>query len=208
MTGFVGYRNAEPRPPNLRHFEIQTRVYDGSSSSKSAEFSIYCYFTNTDRWKNTPVPKAGSCVVVTGKVVGRVMSENCLAVQILDMSFLPLSLSAVRPSSSSTQRTPVKRSNRWDNRVETPSKRMHTSEDDIVVHTSDDVIVVPSTQVAKSSTQSSETELEWEPTQDADASSEHHSRITRVPISRITRVPIAVDSDAVKSDYKLRSRPK
>jgi hypothetical protein len=169
---------------------------------------------NNGRWTNTPVPKAGSCVVITGKVVGRVMTKNCLAVRILDMSFLqlssflPSSPSAVRSSSSSTQTTPVKRGNRWDNRVKTPSKRMHTSEDDIVVHTSEDNIVVLSTQVAKSSTQSSETELEWEPMQDADASAEHHSRITRAPISQITRVPIAVDSEAVKSDYKLRSRPK
>jgi hypothetical protein len=131
VIGYVGYRNDKPADESsLRHFELQTSVYDPSnddpSNPKSTEFSIFCFFPHGNRWKNTPVPNAGSCVSITAKVVGRVTKKNCLAVRMLDMSYLS-SLSTSSPTS--TQSTPSKRANRWSQRVDstTPSKKIRTS---------------------------------------------------------------------------------
>src|SRR5271155_1163273 len=45
-------------------------------------------------------------VSITAKVVGRVTTENCLAVRILDMSYLPLSSFALATLPSPAQSTP------------------------------------------------------------------------------------------------------
>jgi hypothetical protein len=95
VIGFVGNRNTgQADESNLRHFELQTSVYDPSNDNpynpKSAEFSIVCFFPDGKRWKNTPVPNTGSCISITAKVVGRVAKKNYLAVCMLDMSYLPL----------------------------------------------------------------------------------------------------------------------
>jgi hypothetical protein len=67
------------------------------------------------------------CNPVTAKIVGRTAETNRLALRVLDLSYLPkqtITLATpATPSSAST--TAWKRSNRWDDRVEssTPSKR-------------------------------------------------------------------------------------
>jgi len=143
VIGFVGYRNDKPaNESGLRHFELQTTVYDPDnddpSNPKSTGFSIFCFFPHGNRWKNTAVPNAGSCVSITAKVMGRVTKKNCLAVRMLDLGYLSL------PSTSSAtlnQSTPTKRANHWSQRADsaTPSKKIRNSvpeEDPITPSTS------------------------------------------------------------------------
>lgn len=180
VMGFVGCRNAEPADAfSLRHFELQTSVYD-PFNPKSAEFSIFCFFSHGKRWENVAVPSTGSCVSVAAKLVGRVTTENCLAVRILDMSYVPLSSFSPATLPSPAQSTPSKGANRWANRVAsvTPSKKMRlsVSEDDTVIRSTEQ-----STFNINSTPQISESELGQQLTatmgQEAkDASSEHHSR--------------------------------
>jgi hypothetical protein len=118
VMGCVGYRNDEPiEQSGLRHFELQTSVYDPPKDAPF-NFSVMCYFSDNKLWENFKVPKTGSYVSVIAKVVGRSTKGNCLAVRILDMSYIPgsfstpVSLPALTPSTSS------KREARWDGRVE------------------------------------------------------------------------------------------
>lgn len=143
VTGFVRHRNAESAgESSLRHFELQTTVYDPSNPSKSTDFSIFCFFPNGKRWKNTLVPNVGSCISITAKVMGRVAKKNCLAVGMLDMSYLSLPSTASPKSTQSTQSaqsTPTKRANRWSQRVDstTPKKiRTSMSEEDPITPSS------------------------------------------------------------------------
>ena len=124
VMGCVGYRNAEPiEGSGLRHFELQTSVYDPSKTTPFS-FSVMCYFSSGKRWEKFKVPDTGSYVSVTAKVVGRSTRENRLAVRVLDMSYIPGSFSTPVPLPASTPSTSSKREARWDGRVEstTPSK--------------------------------------------------------------------------------------
>lgn len=138
VIGFVGHRNAEPvDESSLRHFELQTSVYD-PSHPKPAEFSIFCFFPHGRRWEKTPIPNTGSCISITAKVMGHVTTKNRLAVRLLDMSFLQFAPTSLP---TSTQSTPTKRANRWNRRVDstTPSKKIRKSipeEDPITPSTS------------------------------------------------------------------------
>jgi hypothetical protein len=129
IIGSVGYRNSEPVGHfELRHFELQTSVYD-SSKTTPLDFSVICYFSSGKRWEKVKVPNTGSCVSVTAKVVGRTTKDNRLAVRVLDMSYIPQSFSTPVSSPAPTQSTSLKRSNRWGGRVEsvTPSKKIRYS---------------------------------------------------------------------------------
>jgi hypothetical protein len=124
VMGCVGYRNDEPiEQSGLRHFELQTSVYDPPKDAPF-NFSVMCYFSDNKLWENFKVPKTGSYVSVIAKVVGRSTKGNCLAVRILDMSYIPGSFSTPVPLPASTPSTSSKREARWDGRVEstTPSK--------------------------------------------------------------------------------------
>lgn len=167
VIGFVSYRNAEPADESsLRHFELRTSVYD-PSNPKSAEFSIFCFFPHGRRWEKTLVPNDGSCISITAKVMGRVTKKSCLAVRMLDMSYLSLPSTS---SPTSTQSTPTKRANRWGRRVDstTPQKKIRTSipEEDPIT---------PS----NSALQALEPELEQHSsaTISGDASASHHSPV-------------------------------
>lgn len=138
VIGFVGPKKVASA--SLRHFQLQTSVYE-PSTSKGVEFSIFCFLASGRRWENFVMPNAGSCVSITAKVVGRVETENCLAVRMLDMSYIPTSSYAQANVVSPAQPvTPSGRANRWANRVKsaTPSKTTHTSasEDDNVTRSS------------------------------------------------------------------------
>jgi hypothetical protein len=51
IIGTVGYRNAEPVEQfELRHFELQTSVYDPSKTAP-LDFSLICYFSSGKRWE-------------------------------------------------------------------------------------------------------------------------------------------------------------
>jgi hypothetical protein len=115
---------------DLRHFELQTSVWDNSTAT-SIQFSVVCFFENTKRWENTKTPSAGSYVSVTAKIVGRTTKENYLAVRILDLGYLPktTSTTSTTPAQNPTATPTAKRSYRWGGRVDSasPSKKRRTS---------------------------------------------------------------------------------
>lgn len=129
LTGLVGYGDASPTGESgLRNFELKTSVYDGASR-KTVEFSVYCFFSDGNRFQKTPTPAFDSFVNLTGKVAGRVIKKNCLAVRILDISYLQ---SIQKSPSGSTESTPTKRAKQWShwNRgadSTTPSKKIRYS---------------------------------------------------------------------------------
>lgn len=128
VMGRVGYRNAEPiEQRGLRHFELQTSVYDPPKTAPF-DFSVMCYFNSGKRWENFKVPNTGSYVSVTAKVVGRSTKENRLAVRVLDISYLPGFFSTAVSPPPSNSPTSSKRKDRWDGRVEsTPTKKIRHS---------------------------------------------------------------------------------
>ena len=132
IIGSVGNRSSdEPLDQfELRHFELQTSVYD-SSKAAPVQFSVVCFFERGKRWQNVKIPPSGSYISVTAKIVGRTMETNCLALRVLDLAYLPRSGSIATTSDSPLTPT-SKRSNRWDGRVDssTPSKKMRKSEPD------------------------------------------------------------------------------
>jgi|SRR5579871_2342387 len=141
IMGFVKQRKTESSGKfSLRHFELQTSVYDPSNPpSNSTEFSVICFFPNTKRWEKFPVPNIGSCVNVTTKVVGYVVKKHCLALCLLDIAYISLSSisSPVKMSSQSSASDPptptkgTKRPNRWSQRVgSTTPKKIRSSAPD------------------------------------------------------------------------------
>jgi len=129
MTGTVGTGGDEEPLDEPRHFELRNTVYD-SSKAAPVQFPAVCFFQNNKRWEKVKVPASGSLVIVTGKVVGRT-EANCLALRLFDIAYLSkaTSTAATTPGPASTTPT-LKRSHRWDGRVDfsTPSKKMRTSE--------------------------------------------------------------------------------
>jgi len=112
-------------PSEPRHFVVETSVYEASKAA-SITFSVVCFLENTKRWEKVKTPPPGAFLSVTAKLAGRTADTNCLALRILDLTYLP------RPNSGTAMPTPTttppsKRS-RWDGRApSTPSKRHRTS---------------------------------------------------------------------------------
>jgi hypothetical protein len=128
IIGSVGTRGGDEHDESeLRHFELQSSVYDPSKAAPE-RFSVVCFFASGRRWQNVRVPSSGSFVSVTAKIAGRTTKSNCLALRVLDLTYLPRSGIATTPNSTSTPAT--RRSNRWGNRADssTPSKRLRTAE--------------------------------------------------------------------------------
>jgi|SRR5579871_2459054 len=141
IIGFVKERKTESaNESSLRHFEVRTSVYDPwNPPSNSTEFSVVCFVPNTKRWEKTPIPSIGACVSLTAKVVGYVVKKHCLALCLLDISYIsspskssPIKMSA--QSSTSDPSTPTrgtKRPNRWSQRVDsTTPKKIRSSAPD------------------------------------------------------------------------------
>ena len=127
IIGSVGTRGDGDEEHELRHFELQTSVYD-TTKAAPVHFSVICFFQNNRRWEKVKVPATGSFVSVTGKVVGRTTGTNCLALRVLDLAFLSkTSATATTPASASTSTPAPKRSHRWGDRVDS-SKKMRRSE--------------------------------------------------------------------------------
>ena len=125
IIGSVGTRSDEEH--ELRHFELQTSVYD-TTKAAPVHFSVIRFFQNNRRWEKVKVPVSGSFVGVTGKVVGRTIGTNCLALRVLDLAFLSKTIAtATTPASASTSTPTLKRSDRWGGRVDS-SKKMRRSE--------------------------------------------------------------------------------
>jgi hypothetical protein len=110
-------------PSELRHFTIETSVYD-TSKAAPVQFSVVCFLENINRWKKVKTPPLGAFLSVSAKVAGRTADTNHLALRILDLAYLPRPASAVvAPTPTATP--PSKRSSRWEGRTapSTPSKR-------------------------------------------------------------------------------------
>lgn len=89
ITGLVGIRSSKWLDQSeLRHFELQASVYD-TSQAKPVRFSVICYFESGKGWQKVKVPSSGSNINVTAKIVGRTAETNCLALRVLDLSYLP-----------------------------------------------------------------------------------------------------------------------
>ena len=112
---------------DLCHFNLKSSVY---ITSTTVEFSVVCYFASSKRWQNLKTPTAGSSVSITGKIAGRTIDGNNLAIRVLDLSYLPSSFSSHSSTSTLPQTSiPSKHANRWSGRPEptTPSKKLLTS---------------------------------------------------------------------------------
>lgn len=129
IIGSVRSRNDNsPDPCELRHFIVETSVYDASKAAP-VQFSVACFLENTKRWHKVKTPPRETFLSVTAKVAGRTTDTNHLALRVLDLAYLP------RPSSAAATLTPAltppsKRSAHWDNRApsSTPSKKARVSE--------------------------------------------------------------------------------
>jgi hypothetical protein len=73
IIGSVGNRSSDERLDQfeLRHFELQTLVYD-SSKAAPLQFSV-CFFERGKRWQNVKIPPSGSYISVTAKIVAKVI---------------------------------------------------------------------------------------------------------------------------------------
>ncbi|KAK3364011.1 hypothetical protein B0T25DRAFT_443757 [Lasiosphaeria hispida] len=113
-------------PSEPCHFIVETSIYEASKAAP-VQFSVACFLENTKRWEKVKTPPAGAFLGVTAKLAGRTVDTNRLALQVLDLTYLP------RPNSGTAMPTPTttppsKRS-RWDGRApsSTPSKKPRTS---------------------------------------------------------------------------------
>jgi hypothetical protein len=126
IIGSVGTRCEKSLDqPEPREFELKTSIYDPSTTG-ARQFSVICFFESNKRWGKVTIPPSGAHISVTAKVVGHTIN-NHLALRILDFAYLP------RPTSTSpVQNIPSplasKRSYRWGGRINTPSKKIRTSE--------------------------------------------------------------------------------
>jgi hypothetical protein len=114
----------------LPYFELKTSAYNPSQAAP-VQFSVFCFFEKGRRWQNVKMPSSGSYVCVTAKIVGCTAESNCLAIRVLDLSYLPKSTSTMTPPTPDSTSTPTsKRTSRWDGRVDssTLSKRMRNSD--------------------------------------------------------------------------------
>jgi hypothetical protein len=128
IMGSVGTHCDDPLAESeLRHWELQTAVYDGPKRPP-IQFSVACFFESGRRWEKTKTPSSGSYISVTAKIVGRIVKTNHLALRVLDFSFLPKP-SSTAPNQMSTSTPASKRSDRWDRRTDSssPLKKMRTS---------------------------------------------------------------------------------
>jgi hypothetical protein len=72
VTSSVGTRSGDELLDQfeLRHFELQTSVYD-TSKAAPVQFFVFCFFESGRRWQKVKIPSLGSYISVTAKIVGR-----------------------------------------------------------------------------------------------------------------------------------------
>jgi hypothetical protein len=99
----------------LRSIEIKTYVWD--AVEKSISFTIAALFPDTPRWQNTPIPRRGALVSVTGEIIGQRESGNQIVILIQTFSFIDVrgtevaTQGSIEASKESTPSTPHK--TRW-----------------------------------------------------------------------------------------------
>lgn len=70
----------------LRYFELKTSVY--SNQEKSNEYTLVCFYPNSNHFKNTPRPKKHAMVFIFGHIIGVHSISMCVTVLIDDLVFL------------------------------------------------------------------------------------------------------------------------
>lgn len=68
-------------------------MYDVSSPSPT-QFSVTCFFESSKRWERVRSPPPGTFLTATAKIAGRTADTDHLAVQVLDLTYLPRPASA------------------------------------------------------------------------------------------------------------------
>ena len=88
IIDFVDHVSNESAEENLCCcFEVHTSVYE-SLRIRQVNFMIDCYFVSSKQWVKFSTPAHETLVAVTEKIAGWIESENCLAVCILNMSYM------------------------------------------------------------------------------------------------------------------------
>ncbi|KAF2181419.1 hypothetical protein K469DRAFT_589432, partial [Zopfia rhizophila CBS 207.26] len=129
VIGSVLSRNNNSLDPSeLRHFTVETSVYD-TSKAAPVQFSVVCFLENTNRWKKVKTPLSGTFLSLTAKVAGRTAGTNHLALRVLDLAYLPRPASAAATPTPTTT-PPSKQSSCWQGRAApyTPLKRLRVLE--------------------------------------------------------------------------------
>ena len=117
LTGIIGQTVNPNLVTNiaLRSIEIKTYVWD--AVEKSISFTVAALFPNTARWQNTPMPRRGALVSVTGDIIGQKENGNQIVMLIQAFSFIDVrgtevaTQGSIEASKESAPSTP--RKTRW-----------------------------------------------------------------------------------------------
>ena len=90
----------------LRSFEVKTHVWD--PTVRVVSFTLNCLFPNTPRWQNTPMPRRGGLVHVTGEIVGRREDTDQVVVLIQAIHFISTQGTEAATPEGSPSNTPHK----------------------------------------------------------------------------------------------------
>lgn len=104
------------------HFTLELSVYDILKAAP-VWFSVNCFFKDTKCWLNVKVLLPQTLLSITAKVAGCTAAMNCLALCVLNLTYLPGPASAMPPMPTTTPAP--KRLACWDcTGPSTPSKRL------------------------------------------------------------------------------------
>jgi hypothetical protein len=217
MIGSIGVRSTDDplEQFDLRHFELQTSVYD-TSKSAPIQFSVVCFFENGRRWQKVKIPSSGSYIGVTAKIVGRTTETNCLALRVLDLAYLPRSTDTTTSAPNLTPTPTSKRSNRWVGRVDssTPTKKQKLETEAKPADSSEDNSTTMAQTTPHTPTGSEKDDLQLDATgleHLNDSPSPHHDlhypEPTDLGLSSASSIP-SQPSDSGSRPQRIRRRPK
>jgi hypothetical protein len=202
IIGFVVSRNGNSLDSELRHFTLESSVYDASKTA-SVQFSVVCFLENTNRWKKVKTPPSGAFLSISAKVAGRTADTNHLALRVLDLAFLPRPASAMAMPTPTTTTPPSKRSSRWEGRAapSTPSKRPRALEpaDDAAGWSEIDTTPPEPKRAGRG--------LHTEHTTDSPSARPSPSTVADAEVSSLTSVPTQT-SDSASRPQRNRQLPK
>jgi len=110
------------------YFELHTFIYN-SSKTDHINFTLNCYFDNDRWWAKVCLSLSESFVTVTAKIADWTVSDNHLAVHVLNMFYLSKSSSVSTFTSTLISDFFKKQINHWSHNAEssTSFKRIHHS---------------------------------------------------------------------------------
>jgi hypothetical protein len=121
VTGIVGQTNTPPAltTVSLRSLEVKTHAWD--PVHKSLPFTVLALFPNTARWQNTPLPRRGALVCITGEIVGKREDADQMALLIQCFNFVSVrgteaaTEASMTTEGQSSPQTVTPRASRWAN---------------------------------------------------------------------------------------------